>query len=157
MVSSKAATVSDYLAELPPDRRAVIERALDFVRRNIPDGYEESMMWGMVCWSVPLSRYPDTYNRQPLCYAALAAQKNFYALYLNASYSDEATDERLRKAYADAGRKLDMGKSCLRFRSFDDVLQPAVAAVLGAMDVPRFLAGYEASRKDSGKRARAKG
>lgn len=154
MVSSKAATVADYLAELPPERRAVIQRALDFVRRNIPDGYEESMMWGMVCWSVPLSRYPDTYNRQPLCYAALAAQKSFYALYLNASYTDEATDERLRKAYAAAGRKLDMGKSCLRFKAFDDLLLPAVAEVLASMDVPRFLAGYEASRRPAAKAKR---
>ena len=82
MVSSKAQTVPEYLAELPAERRAVIAAVRKVVRKHLPKGYVEAMNWGMICYEIPLKRYPITYNKQPLSYAALAAQKNNYALYL---------------------------------------------------------------------------
>jgi hypothetical protein len=86
VVSSKAATVDQYLAELPADRLAEIERVRDVINEALPAGYREGMAWGMIGWAIPLERYPNTYNRQPLAYAALAAQKNSNSLYLNCVY-----------------------------------------------------------------------
>ena len=75
-------SVVEYLASLPPDRRKAITTVRKVVRDNIPTGYSEMFGWGMIMWGVPLSRYPDTYNKQPLCYVALASQKNYCSLYL---------------------------------------------------------------------------
>jgi hypothetical protein len=146
MASSKAKTVEEYLAELPEDRRTVIASVRDLVNRNIPDGYVEAMSWGMIAWEVPLSRYPTTYNKQPLPYVALAAQKQYYALYLTVCYANSAQDVVLRNAYADAGLKLDMGKSCLRFKKPDDLLPEVIGRVIASTPVDTLIAQYEASR-----------
>lgn len=146
MVSSAAATVEAYLAELPPERRAVVATVRDLVNAHLPAGYVETMNWGMISWEIPLARYPITYNKQPLTYAALAAQKNNYALYLMCSYADSQIERDLRAAYAAAGLKLDMGKSCLRFRGLDALLQPAVAAAIASTLPETHIARYEASR-----------
>src|SRR5262249_38572236 len=82
MARSEAATVEESLAELPEARRAVVSAVREVLRRNLPEGYVESMSWGMISYEVPLSRYPDTYNKRPLSYVALAAQKSHLALYL---------------------------------------------------------------------------
>ncbi|HEY0628520.1 MAG TPA: DUF1801 domain-containing protein [Sphingomicrobium sp.] len=121
MVSSKASTVADYLAELPDDRRAEIERVRDLVNSALPPGYEEAMNWGMIVWQVPLEVSGKTYNGQPLAYAALAAQKNANSLYLNCTYASAERTERLRAAAEAEGRKLDMGKSCIRFKRADQL------------------------------------
>ena len=115
MVTSRAATVADYLAELPAERRAEIEKVRDLVNEALPAGYREGMGWGMIGWVVPLETYPDTYNGQPLAYAGLAAQKNANSLYLTCAYSAPERAERLKAAALANGRKLDMGKSCIRF------------------------------------------
>jgi hypothetical protein len=146
MVSSKAATPDAYIAELPPERAALISRLRDLVNAHIPPGYEERMSWGMIGWEVPLSRYPDTYNKQPLVYAGLAAQKNYTALYLNCVYASAERTERLQAAWAASGRKLDMGKSCLRFKRAEDVAEDALAEAIAAVPVETFIAEYEASR-----------
>ena len=146
MASSKAKTVDDYLTELPEQRRAVVSAVRDLVNRHLPPGYVEAMSWGMISWEVPLSRYPDTYNRQPLAYVALAAQKQYYALYLTACYANSTQDVALRNAYADAGKTLDMGKSCLRFKALDDLLPEVVGGVIASTPVDAHIAQYEASR-----------
>ena len=146
MVSSAAATVEAYLAELPPERRAVVATVRALVNAHLPEGYVEGMHWGMIGWVIPLSRYPVTYNKQPLIYAALAAQKNNYALYLMCAYSDSQVERDLRAAYAATGLKLDMGKSCLRFRGLDALLQPAVAAAIASTPLETHITRYEASR-----------
>lgn len=146
MVSSAAATVEAYLAGLPPERRAVVAAVRALVNAHLPDGYVEGMNWGMISWEIPLARYPVTYNKQPLVYAALAAQKNNYALYLMCAYADLQIERDLRTAYAAAGLKLDMGKSCLRFRGLDALLQPAVAAAVASTPLETHIARYEASR-----------
>jgi hypothetical protein len=147
MARSTATTVAGYLAELPAERRAVVEAVRDTVLRHLPDGYEETMNWGMISYEVPLARYPDTYNRQPLSYAALAAQKHHYALYLNAAYQDEASERRLRDGFAAAGRTLDIGKSCVRFRRLDDLPLDVIGDVIASTPPDAFIAQYEAARR----------
>lgn len=146
MVSSKAPTPETYLAELPRERAAFVARLRDLVNANLPDGYVERMNWGMIGWEVPLERYPDTYNGQPLVYAALAAQKNHTALYLNCVYASEERTERLKAQWAATGRKLDMGKSCLRFKRPEDVAEQVLAETIRSIPVDRFIAEYEAGR-----------
>ena len=146
MVSSKAETPEAYLAQLPPERAAVISEVRDLVNAALPPGYVEQVS-GMIGWVVPLSRYPQTYNKQPLMLAALAAQKNHNALYLVCAYADEARGAALRDAYKAASRKIDMGKSCLRFRTRDDLVDGAIVAVIAGTPVDALIAGYEASRR----------
>lgn len=147
MVSSKAATVADYLAELPVDRRIEIEKVRDLVNAALPDGYVEAMGFGMIGWAIPLDRYPDTYNKQPLGYAALAAQKNGNSLYLNCVYASKERSERLKAAFASAGKKLDMGKSCIRFRKADDLALDAIRDEIASTTPQEFIRIYEEARK----------
>jgi Domain of unknown function (DU1801) len=146
MATSKAATVEAYLAELPEDRRAVVSAVRDVVLRNLPEGYVESMAFGMIGYAIPLERYPDTYNKQPLAYAGLAAQKNYYALYLLGAYQDSAQEKALREAFAAAGKKLDMGKSCLRFKKLDDLPLDAIGRIIASTPPEAHIAQYEAAR-----------
>ena len=146
MPQSRAATVDAYLDELPPARRAVVAAVRDLVRDNLRAGYQESMAFGMIGWGVPRERYPDTYNKQPLGYVALAARKGYYALHLMCAYMDPADDARLRAAFAAAGKKLDMGKSCLRFRRLDDLPLDALGAFIAATPPDALVAKYEAAR-----------
>lgn len=146
MVTSAAPTVDAYLLELPPERRAAATAIRALIREHLPTGYEESMTWGMPSYEVPLSRYPKTYNRKPLAYAAFAAQKQYFAIYLNMAYADSEQDRAIRDAYAAAGRRLDMGKCCLRFKRLDDLLAVPVAAAIASTSVERFIEQYEAAR-----------
>lgn len=147
MASSKAATVEDYLTELPPERREVVARVRALVRRHLPKGYAETMNWGMISYEIPRERYPDTYNGQPLGYVALAAQKNNYALYLMALYTDAQNAEFLQRAHAETGRRPDMGKSCLRFKRLEELPQEALGSIIASMPVDAYIARYEASRR----------
>ena len=135
----QAASVDEYLASLPPDRREEIERVRRVVTKNLPAGYEEGMGFGMICYSVPLSMYRDTYNKQPLMYAALASQKNYLSLYLMPVYPDGTLDKRLRDAFAASGKKLDMGKSCIRFKRADDLPLDAIGDVVAAVPMDRWI------------------
>jgi uncharacterized protein YdhG (YjbR/CyaY superfamily) len=146
MVSSKAATPEAYIAELPPERRDLISRVRDLVNANLPDGYVERMSWGMISWELPLERYPNTYNGQPLVYAGLSAQKNHNALYLNCVYASEERTRRLKEAYAAAGKKLDMGKSCIRFKKAEDLAEDVLAEAIRSAPAEEFIAEYERSR-----------
>ena len=146
MAQSRAATVEDYLAELPPERRAVIATVRDTIRQKLPKGYRETMNWGMISYEIPLEDYPDTYNKQPLTYAALAAQKNHYAVYLTGVYQDPVQETTFREAFAKAGKKLDMGKSCVRFRKLDDIPLDAIGTAVASVNPREFIARYEANR-----------
>jgi uncharacterized protein YdhG (YjbR/CyaY superfamily) len=146
MASSAATTVEQYLAELPPESRDVMAAMRALVLAHLPAGYEERMNWGMISYELPLERYPNTYNKQPLAYAALAAQKRHYALYLNCVYGVEAREAALREAFAAAGKQLDMGKSCVRFKRLDQLELGALAAAIAATPPDAFIAQYEASR-----------
>ena len=146
MAQSKAATVDEYLAELPEERRAVVTRMRDLIRKNLPKGYQEEVGYGVICYVVPLSRYPDTYNKQPLSYAALGAQKNYNALYLTGVYGDGAQASWFREAFEKAGKKLDMGKSCVRFRALDDLPLDVIGEAIARVPPEQYIAIYEASR-----------
>ena len=143
MVSSSAATVNDYLAELPPERRAEVEKVRDVVNAALPAGYREGMAFGMVGWAIPLADYPDTYNKQPLGYAALAAQKNGYSLYLNCVYASEEKAQRFREKWAETGKRLDMGKSCIRFKRADDLALDVISDEIASTTPAEFIAMYE--------------
>jgi uncharacterized protein YdhG (YjbR/CyaY superfamily) len=147
MVMSKATSVAEYLAELPADRRKTISAVRAVVRKNLPKGYKESIGYGMICYSVPLSTCPDTYNGQPLCYAALASQKHYCALYLMNVYGDAARTNALQDAFKKAGKKLDMGKSCVRFKTADDLPLDAIGKTIAATPVKAFIEKYEKARK----------
>lgn len=147
MARSTATTVAGYLAELPDDRRAVVAAVRDAVARSMPAGYEERLSWGMITWEIPLARYPDTYNKQPLAYVALAAQKHHYALYLTCAYTDPAQLQALEDGFARAGRKLDMGKSCLRFKRLEDIPLDVVTSVIASTPPERYIEMYERSRE----------
>ncbi|MCA9674394.1 MAG: DUF1801 domain-containing protein, partial [Myxococcales bacterium] len=144
MASSNASTVAAYLASLPPERRAPIQAVRQLIRSHLPRGYEERMQYGMIGYVVPPARKPDTYNGQPLAIVSLASQKRHLALYLMGLYGAPGVEARLRAAYQAAGKRLDLGKCCLRFRSLDDLVLDAVGDVLGAVSVEAFIKRHDA-------------
>jgi hypothetical protein len=139
MQAKRAKTVAEYIASLPEDRRGAIKAVRAVVKKNLPAGYKEGMDYGFIGWTVPLSVYPDTYNGQPLCYAALANQKNHMALYLMAAYAEGPIKQRLVKGFRAAGKKLDMGKSCIRFKLLDDLPLDVIAEVAAALPLKRYV------------------
>ncbi len=154
MVSSEATTPDEYVASLPEDRRSAVERVRQVIRDHLPDGYEEGMQYGMIGWYVPLDRFGDTYNGQPLGLAALASQKRHLSLYLNNVYGDPGTEAWFKERYAASGKKLDMGKSCLRFRHVDDLPLDVIGETVARTSVDDFVAYYERARGSS-RRTRA--
>ena len=109
-------------------------------------GFEEVMLYGMISWVVPLERYPKTYNGEPLTIASLASQKNYMALYLHCAYVDEGLHDRFVERWAQSGLKLDMGKSCVRFRSLEHVALDAVGDAIAQTSAERHIAAYERGR-----------
>ena len=146
MAQSKATTVDAYLAELPAERASVIAAVRKMILKHLPKGYRESMNWGMISYEVPLERYPTTYNKQPLAYAALAAQKNHFALYLTCVYGNPEQERRLAEAFSKAGKKLDMGKSCLRFRALEDLPLDDLGQIIASTPPEKMIARYESAR-----------
>ena len=147
MPAKAPSTVAAFLSTQPASRRAELEKILAVVRKNLPAGYEEAVIKGMVTWQVPLERYPDTYNGHALWYAALAAQKNYLSLYLMCAYGDTALARRLREGFKAAGKKLDMGKSCVRFKAADDLALDAIAEVIASTPLERWIAVAKAARR----------
>ena len=147
MVKSNATTVEGYLEELDPDRRRVVEAVRQMILDHLPEGYQESMNWGMISYEIPLEVYPDTYNGRPLGYVALAAQKQHYAVYLMGVYQDPEQEAQLREAFERAGKKLDMGKSCLRFKKLEDVPLDVIGEVIASTPPEQFIARYEQARE----------
>jgi len=150
MARSSASTVQAYLNELPPERRAVVSAVRDVILRHLPHGYVESMNWGMISYEVPLSRYPKTGNGQPLSYAAVAAQKNYYVVYLMNAYQGSYGEGRLKDGFAKAGKKLDMGKSCVRFRALADLPLDVIGDAIASTPVEEHIRVFEAAH--SGRR-----
>jgi len=142
MASSKAETVEQYLGELPDDRREAIAQVRDAIVANLPDGIVETMAWGMITYEVPLETFPDTYNKKPLQYAALASQKNHMAVYLNTIYMDEANAGWFKDAYLATGKKLDMGKSCVRFKKIEQLPVELVGEAIAKVSLDEFLNYY---------------
>lgn len=154
MASSTASTPAEYIASLPPDRRETVTAVVDVVRANLPPGYEEGILYGMIGWYVPLERFPDTYNGQPLGLAGIASQKNYISLYLNTVYGDPETERWFKERYEASGKKLNMGKSCLRFRTLDQVPLDVIGDTIARASVDEVLAHY-AEARGSSRRTRA--
>ena len=153
-MQSKAKTAEQYLSELEDDRREQLSTVRNVVLENLPDGYEEMMLFGMITYAVPLSVVPDTYNKQPLMYAALASQKRHMALYLTNVYGDESVEKWFRERYLATGKRLDMGKSCVRFRKLDDLPLELVGEVIGRTPIEEFVEIYRRSREVTRSRSR---
>ena len=153
-MKSSATTVKDYLAGLPGDRRAAISTVRDLVNRNLPAGLEESIAYGMIAWAVPLTTYPDTYNGQPLMYAALASQKQYMAIYLMGVSGGSPSAREFQEAFAKAGKKLDKGKSCVRFRALEDLHLPAIGRAIGCCTVDEYVRRAKAAHSPEARKAR---
>ena len=145
-MQSQAKTVQEYLSDLPNERLEAIETVRDVILDNLPDGFEEVMNWGMITYQVPLSRYPDTYNKQPLMMAALASQKNHMAVYLTGVYASDESRKKFTAAYKDTGKRLDMGKSCVRFRRLDDLPVELIGEAIAEHSVDEFINLTEQAR-----------
>ncbi len=147
MVNSKAGTVKEYLDGLPEERRAVVSQVRSVILENLPDGFRETMNWGMIAYEVPLERYPKTYNKQPLMYMALAAQKNHYAVYSSGVYMDPLGETWLKSEFDKAEKKLDMGKSCIRFKKLENLPLEVIGKVAAGQSVEEFIEIYERARR----------
>ncbi len=149
MAQSTAKTVYEYLDELSPDRREAIATVREVILLHLPPGYEETMQYGMIGYVIPLERYPVTYNGQPLAYAALASQKNYMSVYLMNIYSDKEAEQWFVDQYKASGKKLNMGKSCLRFKKLEDLPIDLIGKAIERTKVDDFIELYEASRRKS--------
>ena len=148
-MQSDAPTVKDYLAGLPPERRDALEGLLEVIRKHLQPGFEEGMQYGMIGWYVPHPRFPAGYHcdpKQPLPFAALASQKNHLALYMGCLYGDTAEVQRFRQQWGATGKKLDMGKSCIRFKKLEDLPLDVIGEAFARISVDRFVADYEQTR-----------
>lgn len=121
---------AEYLEALPPERVEVLMQVIDLVEEALPDGYVRTIDFGMPHWVIPLEEHPDTYNGHPLSIAALAAQKNYTSLYLHGCYASPEETQQFQNDWAASGKKLNMGKSCVRFKRFDDLATDAVAGTI---------------------------
>ena len=146
-MQSKAKTAEEYLAELDEDRREQLSIVRNVVLENLPEGYEEEVRWGMISYVVPFSVLAETYNKQPLMYAALASQKRHMAVYLTNVYGDESVENWFRERYLATGKRLDMGKSCVRFRKLDDLPLELVGEAIGRTPIEEFVEVYKRSRE----------
>ena len=155
-MQSKATTVRDYLAELPPERREAISNVRDVILKNLDKDYEEGMSYGMIGYYVPHRIYPNGYQadpRQGLPFVSLASQKNYMSLYLMGLYcgcvdgvSDTALIRWFREAWKKSGKKLEMGKSCIRFKKADDLPLPVIGEAIRRMPAKTYIELYEKAK-----------
>lgn len=158
-MQSKATTVKQYLAELPAERRTAIEAVRKVVLKNLDSDYEEGMQYGMIGFYIPHRIYPPGYHcdpRQPLPFACLASRKNYMSLYLGCVYGDHDLARWFRDAWAKTGKKLDMGKSCVRFRKVEDLALDVIGEAIRRMPAKLFVSYYESVLKTSLKESRSK-
>jgi hypothetical protein len=149
-MKSSATTVNGYLATLPADRCHAIDSVRRVILENLPKGYEEVIQYGVIAYVVPLDLYPSGYlNRknEPLPYAALASQKNYMSLYLMGIYSESATAGWFRDAYKATGKKLDIGKSCVRFKRLEDLPMDVIAQAVARFSVQDYIRMCESGRR----------
>ena len=146
-MQSSAATVAEYLESLPPYRQETLMVVRKVILENLPPGYQEVMNWGMITYEIPLQRYPNTYNKKPLMYVGLASQKNHMAIYLMSIYGNQGTNTSFIQAYKESGKRLDIGKSCVRFKKIEDLPLDLIGTVVAATPVEKLIVLYETARK----------
>lgn len=158
-MKSNATTVEEYLAELPEDRRDALQAVRATILKSLPKGYEEGMQYGMIGYFVPHSVYPAGYHcdpKQPLPFAGLASQKNHMSIYLMCIYGDQEHEAWFRGAWEKTGKKLDMGKSCVRFKKIDDVPLKVIGQAIKRVPCKKFIEHYESAIKAVAKRSPSK-
>lgn len=158
-MQSKAKNVREYLASLPSEQREVLAAVRTVILANLDGGFQEAMQYGMVGYSVPHSRYPAGYHcdpKQPLPFAALAAQKNAISLHLMGLYMNPTELKWFTEAWRATGKKLDMGKACVRFKKLDDVALDVVGQAFRRISAAAWIATYEASLAGNEQRKSAK-
>lgn len=146
-MQSKATTVEQYLKELPEDRRSAIQAVRKVILENLDDQYAEGMQYGMIGYFVPHSIYPAGYHcdpKQPLPFGGLASQKNHMSVYLMSVYGEG--ESSFRKAWAKTGKKLDMGKCCVRFRKIEDLALDVIGEAVRLVPVEKYIEHYEKAR-----------
>ena len=147
MVSSSAASVKEYLNELESEKANVIRAVRKLILSNLPKGIKETMDWGMINYEIPLETYPVTYNKKPLSVMSLAAQKHHYALYLHGVYCDEKLHTLFAKEAEKEIGKLNMGKSCLRFKDLSSFPKRSVEKVISKVTPEMYIKCYEKYKK----------
>jgi hypothetical protein len=143
---SNVKTPAQYIDSLPADRAKTIATVRAFVNKHIPRGYDECIVWGTISWAIPLSRYPNTHNQQPIIYVALSSQKNYCVLYLMATQWGPSQLQQLQAAFTAAGKKLSMGKCCVNFNSPDDLPLEGIGKLISAISSEKWIEMYEESR-----------
>ena len=159
-MQSSAKTVAAYLQELPEERRWAISAIRDVIRQHLNPGFEEGMLYGMIGYFVPHSLYPAGYHcdpKQPLSFASLASQKNYMSLYLMHCYGNRDEEHWLREQFQLAGKKLDLGKSCIRFKTLEDLPLEVVGEAFRRVTVEKYIAVYEAALKQNADAKAARG
>jgi len=151
-MQSAAATVDEYLASLPEDRRSAIEAVRQVILDNLDDSYAEGMSYGMIGYFVPHTVFAAGYHcnpKDPLPFAALASQKNYMSLYLMSLYtgSDGAEDDWFETEWAKSGKKLDKGKACIRFKKLADLDLRIIGEAVQRMPAQRYIEIYQSTRK----------
>ena len=149
-----ASTVAQYLAALPADRRAALSAVRKAINENLPDGYEEGMQFGMIGWYVPLSVYPAGYGENPkvpLSFVALGSQKSGMVLHFLCFYGHPTLSTWFTSEYKKSGKKLDMGKGCVRFKSLEDLALDVVGRTVARVSAEEHMANYQAARTLMGK------
>ncbi len=162
MRRNPSATVTEFLESLPGDRQRTVEAVRALIRRHLPHGYEEVVAKNMLVYQVPLSRYADTYNGYPLWYVALASEKSYLSLHLMPVYGSAIYADRLREGFRKEGKRLNMGKACVRFRKIEDLALDPIGELVGSVSVDRWVeiaqsARSGRSRDGSAARATARG
>ena len=145
-MTGRAATVEEYLEEQSLEKREALAEVRRVIMENLPVGYAEVMQYGMISYVIPLARYPTTYNKQPLAYISLAAQKRYSSLYLMGVYCDPEMESWFVQRYRASGKRLDMGKSCVRFRTLEDLPLDLVGEAVSMTSVEDFIQRYETAR-----------
>ena len=146
-MTTTATTVKDYLASLTPEQRSVIDPVRSLILSHLPTGFVESINWGMLSYEVPLEIYSHTYNKKPLNYIGLAVQKQYYSLYLMPAYMDQNVYQTLMNAFESVGKKLSLGKSCIRFKKVEDIPLDLIGSIIASHSVESFIRAYETARK----------
>lgn len=150
-MTSKASTPEEYIAEVPEERTLAMEKLRKTILDNIPDGFEERMIYGMIGYVVPKSIYPDGYHctpELPLPFINIASQKNFIALYHSGIYADTKLHDWFTGEYPKHVKtKLDMGKSCVRFKKVDQIPYDLIAELVQKMSVKEWVDIYESAVK----------
>ena len=147
MSRSNTGSVEEYLDLLPEDRKEAIGVVRNAILENLPAGYEETFQHRMIAYVIPLATYPVTYNGLPLLYAALASQKNYMSIYLMNLYGNRENEGWFIDRYKSSGKKLDMGKSCVRFKRLEVLPVELIGEAIARTPASEYIQIYEASRR----------